>query len=107
MKGFKIYYKQKTIKAAVLDGEITLNLFNNKGDSRIYIGAIDYAENERIEWCDFSEIEIGDKFEIEVSEIDTPSTPAKIKQDMKIERPKDKLEIFFELENKLKRKGLL
>ncbi len=106
MKGFKIYHKQKTIKAAVRDGEITLNLFNNNGDSRIYIGAIDYAENERIEWCDFSEIEIGDKFEIEISEIDAPSTPAKIEH-VKIERPKSKLEIFFELENKLKQEGLL
>ncbi len=107
MKVFKIYYKQKTIKAAVLDGDITLNLFTKKGDSRICIGAVDYTENEKIEWCDFSEIEIGDKFEIEVAEIDIPSTPAKIKQDMKLERPKSKLEIFLELENNLKQKGLL
>jgi|CZCB01.1.fsa_nt_gi hypothetical protein len=107
MKGFKIYYRQETIKAAVSEGMITFNLFNDKQNSRLYIGAIDYAENRRIEWHDFSEIEIGDKFEIEVSEIDTPSTPAKIVEDMKIERPKNKLEIFRELENKLKQKGLL
>ena len=107
MKSLKIYYKQKTINAAVHDGDITLNLFHRADDSRIYIGAVDYVENERVDWCDFSEIEIGDEFEIEISEIDTPSTPAKIKQDMKIKRPKTKLEIFFELENKLKQEGLL
>lgn len=107
MKGLKIDYKQKTIKAAVPDGDITLNLFYNNGDSRIYVKAVDYADNRKIDWCDFSEIEIGDEFEIEISEIDTPSTPAKVKQDMKIKRPKTKLEIFFELENKLKQEGLL
>jgi|GEM_PF-6238223 hypothetical protein len=107
MKGLKIYYKQKTINAAVPDGDITLNLFHRDGDSRIYIGAVDYVENAIIDWCDFSEIEIGDKFEIEISEIGTPSAPAKMKQDMKIKRPKTKLEIFFELENKLKQEGLL
>lgn len=107
MKGVKIYCKQKTIKAAVPDGDITLNLFHNNGDSRIYVRAVDYVNNERIDWCDSSEIEIGDEFEIEISEIDTPSTPAKIKRDMKIKRPKTKLEIFFELENKLKQEGLL
>jgi hypothetical protein len=29
MKGFKVYYGQETIKAAVSDGMITFNLFNN------------------------------------------------------------------------------
>lgn len=107
MKGFKVYYRQETIKAAVSDGMITFNLFNNNQNCHLYIGAIDYAENRRIEWRDFSEIEIGDELEIEVSEIEAPSTPAKIEHDMKIERPKNKLEIFQELENKLKQKGLL
>ncbi len=107
MKGFEIHYRDKTIRAAVPDGEITLNLFNNNGNSRLYIGAIDYSENRRIEWHDFSKIEIGDIIEIKVSEIDTPSTPAKIVEDSKIERPKNKLEIFRELENKLKQKELL
>ena len=55
----------------------------------------------------FLKIEIGDELEIEVSEIEAPSTPAKIEHDMKIERPKNKLEIFQELANKLKQKGLL
>jgi hypothetical protein len=50
----------------------------------------------------FLKIEIGDELEIEA-----PSAPAKIDHDMKIERPKNKLEIFQELENKLKQKGLL
>ena len=107
MKGFKVYYGQETIKAAVSDGMNTFNLFNNNQNCHLYIGAIDYAENRRIEWRDFSEIEIGDELEIEVSEIEAPSTPAKIEHDMKIERPKNKLEIFQELENKLKQKGLL
>jgi hypothetical protein len=107
MKGFEIQYRQEITKAAVPDGAITLNLFSNNGNSRLYIGAIDYAENRRIEWHDFSLMEIGDIFEIKVSEIDTPSTPAKIVGDRKIERTKNKLEIFRELENKLKQKGLL
>lgn len=107
MKGFKIHYRNKRIRAAVPDGDITINLFNNNGNSRLNIGAIDYAENRRIEWQVFSLIEIGDILEIKVSEIYTPSTPAKIVKDRKIERPKNRLEIFRELENKLKQKGLL
>lgn len=107
MKGLEIYYKQKMISAAIPDGEIMFNLFHRDGDSRIYVGGVDYVKNTRVVWCDFSKIEIGDEFKIDISEIDTPSLPAKIKQDLNIKRPKTKLEIFFELENKLKQEGLL
>jgi hypothetical protein len=115
MKGFEIRYNDKMTKVAVKNGMITVQIFNNNGksrmlmdgDSRMYIGGVDYANCKWIIWHNDSPIKIGDKFEIKVAEIDSFSAPVEIKEDKSIKRPKTKLEFFRELEADLKKQGLI
>ena len=62
---------------------------------------------ERYVWFDFSPIFIGEKFEIKVTEIDAISDPNVMIVDKNIKRPKTKLEFFRELEDNLKKQGLI
>lgn len=116
MKGFEIHYNNKEMaNVAVKDGMITVHLFNNNGDSpaltdgesRIYVGGVDYEECRSYVWADYLPIKIGDRFEIKVAEIDVLSAPAKVMEDKNIKRPKTKLDFFRELEVELKKQGLI
>jgi hypothetical protein len=113
--GIEIRYNGKTTKVSVEDGMITVHLFNQNGnspglkdgDSRMDIWGIDYEKCTRYAWYDSLPINIGDRFEIKVTEIDVPSSPAKTTEDKSIKRPKTKLEFFRELETELKKQGLI
>lgn len=115
MKGITINYKGEEMKVAVKDGQITVNLFNNNGnspaladgESRMYITGVDYEEYKRYVWYDNIPIKIGDKFEIEYTEIEVSSAPAKVTEDKNVKRPKTKLDCFRELESELKKQGLI
>ena len=96
MKGFEIHYNDKTTKVAIKeDCMITIHIFNNNGENHtlkdgescMYIGGVDYEAYKRIVWYDHSPINIGDRFEIKVVEIDELSKPAQIKEDKTIKRP--------------------
>jgi len=87
MKGFIIHCNGKTTKiAAVEDGMITIDLFVNNGESpsltdgesRMYVGGVDYKESKYMVWYDHTPINIGDEFEIKFAEINEPSAPVKI-----------------------------
>ena len=115
MKGFEVHNNGKTTKIAVKDGMITIHLFVNNGESRMltdgesrmYVGGVDYTERINMAWYDNTPINIGDKFEVKVTEINEPSVPAKIIEDKSIKRPKTKLEFFRFLEHELKKQGLI
>ena len=95
MKGFEIRHNDNIIKVAVKDGMITVHLYNHNGNgpvlmdgvSRIYIGGIDYARCKNYVWRDNSPIDIGDKFEIKLTEMDEFSIPDKITDEEYIKRP--------------------
>jgi len=87
MKGFIIHSNGKTTKVATVeDGMITIHLFVNNGESpaltdgesRMYVGGVDYTESKYMVWYDKNPINIGDEFEIKVAEINEPSAPVKI-----------------------------
>ncbi len=107
MKGLVINYNGEEKSIAIKDGTVNIHLFDNNGDSRIHIEAVDYKECKNVIWCDFFHIKTGDKFKIRMAEIDHPSAPTKIIEDKNIKRPKTKLEFFYELETELKQQGLL
>jgi hypothetical protein len=115
MKGIIVNYNGEEIKVAVKEGMITVHLHNNNGnspaladgESRMYIGGVDYKECKRYTWNENNPIKIGDKFEIKYTDIDVSSTPAKVTEDKNVKRPKTKLESFRELEYGLKKQGLI
>lgn len=107
MKGFEIQFKEETIRIAVEDGLATINIFDNNGDSKLYVGAINYKEQKDLIWHDYSSISIGEKLEIKATEFDYPSSPEKINERKDIKRPKSKLEVFLGLETDLKKRGIL
>jgi hypothetical protein len=115
MTGIIVNYNGEETKVAVKDGMITVNLFANNGDSpaladgesRMYIGGIDYEECKRYVWRDYFPIKIGDRVNIKVAEIETFSAPAKVAEDKNMKRPKTKLDFFRELEAELKKQGLI
>jgi hypothetical protein len=108
MKGFEVYVNGEVTKVPVHDDGLTLiDIFHKDDDSRIHIERIDYTECQRIVWHDYSPINIGDRFEIKVTEIDEPSTSAKTIMDKNIKRPITKLEYFRILETELKEQGLI
>jgi hypothetical protein len=115
MKGITVNYNGEEMKVAVKDGIITVHLFNNNGNSPaladgescMYIRGVDYAECKHYIWNEYNPIRIGDKFEIEFTEIDVSSVPAKVTEDKNVRRPKTKLDCFCELETELKKQGLI
>ncbi|MDR1583625.1 MAG: hypothetical protein LBS55_10295 [Prevotellaceae bacterium] len=58
--------------------KVVVHLHNNNGnspaladgESRMYIGGVDYKECKRYTWNEYNPIKIGDKFEIKFTEID-------------------------------------
>jgi hypothetical protein len=115
VKGFEIRYNDKPIKVAIKDGLLTVHLFSSNGgspaladgESRMYIGGVDYEKCESWIWFGYFPIKIGDRFEIKVAEIDVPSAPFKVAEGKNIKRPKTKLEFFREVEVELKKQGLI
>lgn len=109
MEGITVNYNGEEKKIAVRDGMITVHLYDNNGEGFMNISGVDYEECKRYIWNNFNRIRIriGDKFEIKVTEMDVPSTPAKVMEDKKIKRPKTKLDFFRELEVELKKQGLI
>ena len=107
MKGFQIQYKDKVSNVAAPDGMVTINIFQIKDDVRMNVQSSDYEKLSRNIWYDSLPIEFGDKINIQVKDLEQLSTPESIVEDAKIKRPKTKLEIFREVEDRLKKKGLL
>ena len=93
-----------TIDLSVKTGESPLY---KDGESSLYIGGVDYEECKRLIWYSGSPISMNDTFEIKVAEIEHPSLPSFIEEDLDIKRPMTKLEFFRYLENNLKKQGLL
>lgn len=107
MKGFEINYKGNITKVMANNGMITIHIYDLNGSGHIYAGNIEYLERQRNIWYDNMSIELGDKFEIKVCEIDQMSEPIISKEDKTIERPMSKLENFRRMEAHLKEQGLL
>lgn len=107
MKGFIIRHKNEEIKIAVKDGLIIISVFENKGETRLSVGLFDYV-NSTSSIYDRISLDMGDKLEVELAEVEENSQPVKVIKDNAIKRvPKSKLEIFRLLEDELKKKGLL
>jgi hypothetical protein len=115
MVGIIVNYNGEQTKAAIKNGMIIVDLFNSNGDSpalfdgesRMYIGGVDYEQCKRVVWRDSSPVEIGDRFEVRIAEIDAPSSPVRVAESQNMNRPKTKLEFFCELELDLKKQGLI
>lgn len=106
MIGFEIIHDGNKIIVAVNDGLLTIHLFDNKGDCRIYTDAIDYEFSQRSIWHNWKKISLGDDFLMKFVEIDEPSIPF-CKEDIEVVKPITKMEIFRTLEAKLKKEGLI
>lgn len=107
MKGFEINYNGDVKKVAVDDGLLTVNLFDNKGDSHIFVETVDYKTHQRSVWYDWQPIKTGDEFRMRFMDISECSSPLFEVEEIEVERPKTKLEFFHELEDKLKKRRLL
>jgi hypothetical protein len=106
MHGLKIYHNNKKLEVAIKDGMLFFNLFSYHGGNELNICGTNYIKHEKYIWKS-SSIALGDKIKIEVAEINEPSAPTKIIKDKAIVQPKTKQEILRELEEKLKREGLI
>lgn len=106
MIGFEIIHDGIKKRVAVNDGLLTIHLFDNKGDCRIYTDAIDYEFSQRCIWYNWEKISLGDDFLMKFVEIDKPSIPF-CKEDIEVVKPITKMEIFRTLEAKLKKEGLI
>src|SRR6218665_93595 len=107
IRGFIVRYKNEEIKIAAKDGLAMIDVFENKGERRLSIGLFDYADSTRSIYDPIS-LDMGDKFEVELAEIEESSQPVKVIKDNTIKCvTKSKPEVFMELENNLKKRGLL
>ncbi|WP_320167774.1 hypothetical protein [Mangrovibacterium marinum] len=107
MKGFQIQYKDKVSNVVVVDGIITINIFCKMEEAYMDVQNVDYKNSNRNIWYDSFPIEMGDLISIKVRDINESSVPDTTIEYLKMKRPKTKLEIFREMEDRLKRKGLL
>ena len=107
MKGFAIKYKNEEISIGVKEGVSTIHVFNRNGDNQSYIALLDQSSNETHIWHNFISLDKDDRIEIELVELEQITPPTRV---ISMEPPlasKSKLEIFLELEESLKAKGLL
>lgn len=107
MKGFEIQHNGKITKVAIKDGKFYFIIDSYAAGDFMDIGGIDYEEHKKLTWCFLHPIQIGDKFDIRIVDIEDPSLPLEVKKDESIRRPPSKLELFRELEDELKKKGLI
>lgn len=107
MKGFEIEFNQEKKKVGIKNGMLTIHIFDNNGDARMYIGGVDYKRYKEFVWYNWIPIKLGDKISTKLTELVQSSEPYQETENQKIIRPKTKLEIFREMEDRLKRKGLL
>ena len=112
MKGFVITSKGQSIKVGVKDGGLCTIMFyyqnSGQGESNFVMSnSVDYDAKQRNCWQKFAPMNLNDSFQIKFTEIDEISTPIESVTSERIRRPISKLEIFRQLENDLKEKGLL
>lgn len=107
MKGFEINYDGDIKKVAVEDGLLTIHIFDNKGDSRIFVEVIDYKTQKRAVWYNWQSIKPGNEFKINFTDISECSSSLFEEHDIEIKKPETKLVFFHKLEDKLKKQGLL
>ena len=113
MKGFVFRYKNEEIKIGVNKGGILKAILSNfKGASESYVGSIDYINSETRSWNDFIRLDIGEKLEVELTDIGENShlmyfTKEDITNHIQPNNIKSKLEMFLELEADLKERKLL
>ncbi len=62
MRGIEVKFNQERKTVGVESGMLTIHILDNNGDSRIYIGAVDYEKQKELLWCDWIPIKPGDKF---------------------------------------------
>lgn len=111
MKGFEIIHHNRTTIAGTDNGLLVINIntvnTNFRKDAFIHSYSVEYDTLESKIWHDFTRVEVGDTFKIEVEDIKETDTPTKILKDPNIVRPISKLEEFYKLDSLLKEKGLL
>lgn len=107
MKGIEIKFNQVSNTVGIKNGMLIIDILDNNGDGRLYIGAVDYEKRERLLWYDWDTIKLGDSFTLNLTETNVISSPIRIIEEQEVTPPKTKLEIFREVENRLKKKGLL
>ncbi len=107
MKGIQIRYENKVSNVVVADGIITIGIFHKMGKAQIDVQSVIYESSIRNIWYNAFPIEMGDEISIKIKDISESSEPKTTIENLKMKRPNTKLEIFQEVENRLKKKGLL
>jgi hypothetical protein len=107
MKGFEIAYNGKVTFAAIEDGLLMIHLSHLRDRGNLYVGGVDYENHIRIVWYDNIHINIGDMVDFRYIDINHVSKPVKYTREEGIMRPFSKMEMFLNLEQYLKSKGLL
>ena len=103
MKGYQICYNGKKTDVAIKDDSlIVIDLFCKDDENRMYVESVDYADCKILTWYNHTPINIGDRFEIKVVEMEKSSEPAKVEEDKTIKRPMTKLDYFRFLEERIK-----
>lgn len=105
MKGFELTHKNTTQYIAVEEGIISIHLFHAPGRSLIVAGGRDNSIGKRFEWIS-QPVRVGDEFHIRFTEFEKHSEPLEI-SDIGKRLKKSKLELYLELKQILKEKGVL
>lgn len=108
MKGIRLNYKDNQLNICVEKELFTIRIDNVVDKCTfMHVGSVDYDTHKRNIWHEFTPIDLGDVFEIGLTDIQEADPPAKSMYDTNIKRPISKLEGFYKLESLLKEKGLL
>lgn len=108
MKGLEIKFNEKTF--FINEDELTSVLVENvvgKG-AFVHVSNVNYTAQERNVWQEFTPIEPGATLKIKLTDIDGRTPPTSSVHDAGLKNPMpSKLEYFRQLEEILKKKGLL
>lgn len=101
MNGFKVCYNGQEKFITMQSGVLVICMLCNNGKARLNIGGVDRDADKQLLWDD-KFIELGDKVEIEYTDVEICSEPAHV-----VNLNTNKLEEFRKLEKFLKEKGVL
>lgn len=107
MQGFKVTFNGQEISVGLEDGLLMIHLFDLVGrETRLSVCGVDYARQKEVTWLNCP-LQVGDRIDLEFSELETVSSPETERFDETIQRPFTKLALLRNMEQYLKSKGLL
>ncbi len=106
MKGIELIHNGKPVRVGVKDGTllITVTVGQKCGDA-VRANGYDYEDGKDNMWLN-APLETGDVLQVKAVELDAFDAPVRSKDYVRPQKV-DKLKRFYELEDELKKKGLL